>query len=137
MKNNNTNNDWILINAENKILGRLASNIANYLMGKNTINYAKNKISGYKVIVVNAKKIILTGKKSNNKIYYRHSGYPGGIKKSYYKDLILKNPSYIIKNAIKGMLPKNKLQKKMLKRLRIFSEAEHKHIAQKPKILNI
>ncbi len=130
--NNKSNNDWIIIDAENKVLGRLASTIATYLTGKNRIDYAKNKISGCNIIVINAKKLIVTGKKINNKIYYRHSGYPGGIKKTVLKDLMSKNIQFVITNAVKGMLPKNKLQKKMLKRLRVFPEVTHNHIAQKP-----
>lgn len=135
--NNQIKEKWILLDAENKILGRLASKIATYLMGKNTIEYKRNVISGYNVIVINAKKLIFTGKKINNKVYYRHSGYPGGFKKTLLKDLVEKNIQFVIKNAVKGMLPKNKLQKIMLKRLRIFSTSNHIHEAQKPEKIEI
>ncbi|HIH2763803.1 MAG TPA: 50S ribosomal protein L13 [Candidatus Azoamicus sp.] len=134
---NQTKDKWILLDAENKALGRLASKIATYLMGKNTITYKKNIISGYNIIVINAKNLIFTGKKLNNKVYYRHSGYPGGFKKTLLKDLVEKNIQFVIKNAVKGMLPKNKLQKIMLKRLRIFSTPYHNHEAQKPEKIEI
>jgi large subunit ribosomal protein L13 len=135
--NNQIKEKWILLDAENKVLGRLASKIATYLMGKNTIEYKRNVISGCNIIVVNAKKIIFTGKKLNNKVYYRHSGYPGGFKQTLLKDLVEKNIQFVIKNAVKGMLPKNKLQKIMLKRLRIFSTSNHIHEAQKPEKIEI
>lgn len=129
------NNDWIIIDAENQILGRFASKISMLLTGKNMTNYSRNEIHGYKIIIINAKKIIVTGNKINNKVYYRHSGYPGGLKKITFKNLINSNVAFIIKNAIKGMLPKNKLQKVLLSRIRIFPESHHIHTAQKP--LNI
>ncbi|CAB3976354.1 50S ribosomal protein L13 [Candidatus Azoamicus ciliaticola] len=135
--NNQIKEKWILLDAENKVLGRLASKIAIYLMGKNTIEYKRNVVSGYNIIVINAKKLIFTGKKINNKVYYRHSGYPGGFKKTLLKDLVEKNIQFVIKNAVKGMLPKNKLQKIMLKRLRIFSTSTHIHEAQKPEKIEI
>lgn len=138
MKKKNTINDkWIIIDAENKVLGRFASRIAYYLTGKNEINYKNNCISGCKIIIINAKKIIVTGKKLNNKVYYKHSGYPGGMKKITLKDLINKNIQLVIRNAVKGMLPKNKLQKIMLQRLRIFPTSEHIHTAQNPEKINI
>lgn len=135
--NNQIKEKWILLDAENKVLGRLASKIATYLMGKNTIEYKKNIISGYNIIVINAQNLIFTGNKLNNKVYYRHSGYPGGFKKILLKDLVEKNIQFVIKNAVKGMLPKNKLQKIMLKRLRIFSTSNHIHEAQKPEKIEI
>ncbi|HIH2762855.1 MAG TPA: 50S ribosomal protein L13 [Candidatus Azoamicus sp.] len=134
---NQIKDKWIVLDAENKVLGRLASKIATYLMGKNTITYKKNIISGYNIIVINAKNLIFTGKKLNNKVYYRHSGYPGGFKKTLLKDLVEKNISFVIKNAVKGMLPKNKLQKIMLKRLKIFSTPYHNHESQKPEKIEI
>ncbi len=106
-------------------------------MVKNTIDYKRNIISGYNIIVINAQNLIFTGKKLNNKVYYRHSGYPGGFKKILLKDLVEKNIQFVIKNAVKGMLPKNKLQKIMLKRLRIFSTSNHIHEAQKPEKIEI
>ena len=135
--NNQIKEKWILLDAENKVLGRLASKIATYLMGKNTIDYKRNIISGYNIIVINAQNLIFTGKKLNNKVYYRHSGYPGGFKKILLKDLVEKNIQFVIKNAVKGMLQKNKLQKIMLKRLRIFSTSNHIHEAQKPEKIEI
>jgi large subunit ribosomal protein L13 len=135
--NKKINEKWIVIDAENKILGRLASKIATLLMGKNTTTYKKNVVSGYNIIVINAKNLIFTGKKLNNKVYYSHSGYPGGFKKTILKNLMEKNANFVIKNAVKGMLPKNKLQKIMLKRLRIYSTSYHNHSAQKPEKIEI
>lgn len=137
IQKNLNNNKWILIDAENKVLGRLASKISLYLTGKNNINYRANVVSGYSIVIINAKKILVTGKKLNNKVYYKHSGYPGGMKKIILKDLISKNIQLVIKNAVKGMLPKNKLQKIMLKRLRIFPYAEHIHASQKPEKIEL
>lgn len=131
------NDKWIVIDAEKKVLGRFASKIATYLMGKNNINYSDNILSGYKIIIINAKKIVFTGKKINNKVYYKHSGYPGGMKKITLKHAAKNNINFVIKNAVKGMLPKNKLQKIMLQRLRIFPTSIHPHIAQKPEKIEI
>ncbi len=123
---------WLIFNAENKILGRFASKIVTYLIGKNNPYYTQNKVMGNQIIIINSKKIKVTGEKIINKIYYKHSGYPGGIKSINLKTMFKKNPNFILKNAIRGMLPKNKLQKIFLKRLRIYPGLTHPHIAQKP-----
>lgn len=133
-KNTNT---WLIINAENQILGRLASKIAILLTGKNKTTYKQNTITGDQIIIINSKKIKVTGKKATNKIYYKHTGYPGGLKSTNFKTMLEKNPNYILKNAIKGMLPKNKLQKIFLRRLKIYKDSNHPHEAQKPLISNI
>jgi len=127
--------NWLIFNAENQILGRLASKIAIILMGKNKTNYAAHKIIGDQIIIINSKKIKVTGKKITDKIYYRHSGYPGGLKKTNFKDMLEKNPNFIIKNAVKGMLPKNKLQKIFLKNLKIYPNSYHPHSAQRPQLI--
>ncbi|BFI91184.1 50S ribosomal protein L13 [Enterobacterales bacterium endosymbiont of Anomoneura mori] len=137
VKKKNIKNNWYIINAKNKILGRLATKLAKYLMGKNKIEYSSNLDNGDYIIVLNAKKIIVTGKKKKKKIYYRHSGYVGGIKKRTFEEIIIKNPKKIIQNAVKGMLPKNSLGRLMLKKLKIFSDENHCHNAQKPKLINI
>lgn len=111
----------VKINAADKILGRLSTEIANTLRSKNDPSFEYNKINPVKVIVYNATKIVLTGKKENQKIYYRHSGYLGGLKETSYKKMKVKFPERIIYNAVKGMLPKNRLQKYWLKNLEILS----------------
>ena len=131
------NEKWLVLNAENKILGRFASFVAKILIGKTSVDYQANKLSINNVIVINSEKIIVTGKKLQQKTYYKHSGYPGGLKKVILKDILIKNANFVIRNAVKGMLPKNKLQKKLLKKLKIYTKSDHKHLAQKPKFLNI
>ncbi len=131
IKSINKNYLWYLINAKNKILGRLCTKIAYLLMGKNNYNYKSNIINGSYVVVTNITKIKLTGNKFNNKLYYRHSGYVGGLKTCSFKDIFKRFPDRIIKNCIKGMLPKNFLGKLMFKRLKIYNNDIHKHISQK------
>ncbi|HIH2763490.1 MAG TPA: 50S ribosomal protein L13 [Candidatus Azoamicus sp.] len=130
-------NSWVLIDVKNMILGRSASKIASIVTGKNNINYSYNSISGDQVVVINAKHIKVSGNKINNKFYYRHSGYPGGLKILRFKEIFSTNPSFVLRNAIKGMLPKNKLRKIFLKRIRIYPDDIHPHICQNPKVLNI
>ncbi|QJC33080.1 50S ribosomal protein L13 [Enterobacteriaceae endosymbiont of Donacia semicuprea] len=137
MLKNNFNRQWYLINAKNKILGRLSCIITHYLMGKHKILYKPHIDIGDYVIVINAKQIKITGKKSKNKFYFSHSGYSGGLKKISFEQLIQKNPKKIIEHSIKGMLPKNKIGMLMLNRLKIYKGEIHKHIAQKQYILDI
>ncbi len=131
------NEKWILFDAENIILGRLSSLISIKLMGKDNVEYSPNKIIGNQIIVINSSKIKISGNKINKKFYYKHSEYPSGLKKTSYKNMIEKNPNFIIKTAVKGMLPKNKLQKILLKRLKIYSNNKHPHQAQNPQIIKI
>ena len=131
------NEKWILFDAENIILGRLSSIISIKLMGKDNIEYSPNKIIGNQIIVINSSKIKVSGNKVNKKFYYKHSEYPSGLKKTSYKNMLEKNPNFIIKTAVKGMLPKNKLQKILLKRLKIYSNNIHPHQAQNPQIIKI
>lgn len=126
---------WLLFNADNVILGRLASLISIKLMGKDRTDYVPNKVTGSQIIVINSKKIRVTGKKFKQKFYYSHSEYPGGFKIINFKNMLEKNPNFIIKSAVKGMLPKNKLQKILLKRLKIYQDDSHPHFAQKPKLI--
>ena len=136
-KTEEVNRDWYLVDAENQVLGRIATTIANVLRGKNKPTYTPSVDTGDFVIVVNAAKIALTGNKLADKTYYSHSGYPGGIKAITAGKLLEKKPEDLIKHAVKGMLPKNKLARHMLSKLKIYSGSEHPHKAQQPKALNI
>ncbi len=128
---------WYLVDAEGKILGHLATKIAQILSGKNKPIYTPHLDTGDFVVVINARKVEVTGKKREGKVYYHHSGYPGGLKKRTFKELIEKKPEEIIIRAVKGMLPKNKLRKRMLKRLKVYSDASHPHQAQKPEKIEL
>lgn len=116
---------WHLIDVGGKILGRIAPKIAHLLQGKHKLDYVPYLDMGDNVVVVNAKKIVLTGKKTQSKIYTRYSGYPGGLKIEKFKDLIEENPEYIIKHAVSGMLPKNKFRDQRLKRLFVYLDENH------------
>ncbi len=129
--------EWFVVDAENKVLGRLATEIANRLRGKHKPTFSTFMDNGDFVIVTNAEKISLTGKKWDDKKYYRHTGYIGGIKESSAKELLAKRPTDIVRNAVKGMLPKNKLGRAQLKKLKIYAGAEHPHAAQQPTVLDI
>ena len=129
--------DWYLVDAEDKILGRLACGIAHHLRGKHKAIYAPFMDTGDFVIVVNAEKISLTGKKLTDKVYYHHSGYPGGIKAITAGKLLKEKPEELLRTAIKGMLPKNTLGRAMLKKLKIYTGGDHPHEAQCPRILDL
>lgn len=131
----NVKRDWYLVDAQDAVLGRLASQIANVLRGKNKAIFTPSVDTGDFVIVVNAEKIALTGHKLADKVYYSHSGFPGGLKEITAGKLLEKKPEDIIKKAVKGMLPKNKLARHMLKKLKIYAGASHPHDAQQPKQL--
>ncbi len=126
---------WYVVDASGKTLGRLASEIAKVLRGKNKPNYAPNLDTGDYVIVVNAEKITVTGNKLNDKLYIHHTGYMGGLKQITLKQQLIKKPEEVIKHAVKGMLPKNTLGRKMFKKLYVYAGAEHNHAAQKPEVL--
>ena len=126
---------WHLIDAENKTLGRLSSRVSSILMGKNKSQYTPNNDLGDFVVIINAEKIKLTGNKESQKKYYKHSGYPGGLKTTSLKELRKDNPEQIIFKAIKGMLPKNKLADKMISKLKVYKGSVHPHVGQKPEIL--
>jgi large subunit ribosomal protein L13 len=129
--------DWYLVDAEDKILGRLACGIAHHLRGKHKAIYAPFMDTGDFVIVVNAEKISLTGKKLTDKVYYHHSGYPGGIKAIAAGKLLKEKPEELLRMAVKGMLPKNTLGRAMLKKLKIYTGGDHPHEAQCPRILDL
>ena len=125
--------EWYVIDASTLPLGKLAVVIADKLMGKSKVTYTPHTDNGDYVVVINAKNIKVTGDKMVEKVYYRHSGFPGGLKSLRLEEVIEKDPSYAIIEAVKGMLPKNKLQADRLARLRVFEGAEHTHTAQQPK----
>ncbi|MBQ3352843.1 50S ribosomal protein L13 [Candidatus Saccharibacteria bacterium] len=125
--------DWYLIDASSMPLGKLAVVIADKLMGKSKVTYTPHIDNGDYVVVINAKNVVVTGEKMIQKKYYRHSGYPGGIKELKLEEVIEKDASRVIREAVKGMLPKNKLAAGRLARLRVFEGAEHTHAAQNPK----
>lgn len=127
--------DWYVVDAQDLVLGRVASKIANVLRGKNKAIFTPSVDTGDFVIVVNAEKIALTGRKLADKVYYSHSGFPGGLKEITAGKLLEKKPEDLIKKAVKGMLPKNKLSRHMLKKLKIYTGATHPHDAQQPKNL--
>ena len=129
--------DWYLVDAENKILGRLACEIAHRLRGKHKAIFAPYMDTGDFVIVVNAEKISLTGKKLTDKVYYHHTGYPGGIKAITAGKLLKEKPEEVLRTAVKGMLPKNTLGRAMLKKLKIYKGDDHPHEAQCPRILDL
>ena len=126
------NESWILLDAKDKTLGRLASYIATRLRGKHKPEYTPNADLGDYIIVINASKIKVTGKKLSQKEYFRHSGYPGGIKSKSLEEMLKNAPEEVLQSAVKGMLPKNKLGKKMLTKLKIYKETNHPHQAQNP-----
>jgi len=128
---------WYLVDARDKVLGRLATTVALRLRGKHKPEYTPNQDLGDYVVVINAEKVRVTGKKETDKIYYRHTGYPGGIKSINLEGLRAKKPELIIKYAVQGMLPKGPLGNKMLKKLKIYAGAEYPHTAQQPENLEI
>ena len=128
---------WFLVDAENKVLGRLASEIAVRLRGKHKPNFSTFMDTGDYVIVVNAEKIKLTGNKLDDKIYYHHTGYMGGLKQNTARELLEKKPIDVVKNAVRGMLPKNTLGRKQLSKLKIYAGSEHPHEAQQPETLKL
>ena len=128
---------WHLIDAENKTLGRLSSRVSSILMGKNKSQYTPNNDLGDFVVIINAEKIKLTGNKESQKKYFRHSGYPGGLKSTNVQELRKDKPEQIILRAVKGMLPKNKLADKMISKLKVYKGPAHPHVGQKPEILEL
>lgn len=128
---------WYVVDAEGKTLGRLASEVANVLRGKKKPIYTPHIDTGDYVIVVNAEKVKTTGKKLDQKKYYHHSEYVGGMKEATLKEMMQKKPEFVITHAVKGMLPKGPLGRQMLTKLHVYAGPEHKHAAQKPEVLDI
>jgi large subunit ribosomal protein L13 len=125
--------DWILIDANGQNLGRLATQIANILLGKNKPTYTPGVDTGDYVIVVNAERITVTGNKLEDKVYYRHTGYPGGLKQIKLKDQLVQHPERVIRQAVWGMLPHHRLGRKLIKKLKVYAGPEHPHDSQQPK----
>lgn len=136
-KNETVERSWYVVDAAGKTLGRLASEIAQYIRGKHKPTFTPHVDMGDYVIVVNAEKVKLTGKKWDDKKHYSHTNYPGGINEVTYRELRAKNPEFIIEKAVKGMLPHNKLGRKMVKKLKVYSGAKHPHQAQQPEKLEL
>ena len=136
-KKNEVSRDWYVVDADSKVLGRVATQIANVLRGKNKPIFTPSVDTGDFVIVLNAEKIALTGKKLTDKMYYRHSEYPGGLKSISAGKLIEKDVEQVIRKAVKGMLPKNKLSRHMINKLKVYVGPTHPHKAQQPKPLEV
>jgi len=136
-KSEEVKKEWWVIDASDQTLGRLASNIATILRGKNKPTYTPNVDTGDFVVVVNAEKIVVTGKKLTDKMYHSHSGYPGGLKTTSLEKLLKEKPARVIENAVWGMIPRNTLGRKQITKLKVYAGAEHPHQAQQPKALKI
>lgn len=128
---------WFVVDAQDKTLGRLATEIARRLRGKHKPEYTPHVDTGDYIVVVNAEKVRVSGNKFNDKMYYRHSGFPGGIKEMNFKDMQDQHPERIVEKAVKGMLPRNPLGRAMFKKLKVYTGAEHPHTAQQPQPLEI
>ena len=126
---------WYVVDAEGMVLGRLASQVAAILRGKNKPIYTPHVDTGDHVIIINADKVVLTGKKLDQKIYRHHTGYPGGLKEVTYRNLLANKPEFAVYEAIRRMMPKGPLGRKMLKKVRIYTGSEHNHAAQQPEVL--
>lgn len=128
---------WVLVDAADQPLGRLSSKVASILRGKNKPEFTPHMDAGDNVVVINAEKAVLTGKKMTDKLYFRHTGYPGGEKFTSAEDMLKKDPTSLVRAAVKGMLPKSKLGRKLLTNLRIYAGPVHPHVAQQPEIKEI
>lgn len=137
VKQRDIKREWYLVDASGKVLGRLASRVASILKGKHKPTYSPHLDVGDHVIIINADKIKVTGKKFHQKMYYHHTGYPGGLRSVSFRKIFQEKPERILYHAIWGMLPHNRLGRKMIKKLRIYAGAEHPHQAQKPKVLEL
>lgn len=129
--------EWFIVDAQDKVLGRLATKIAHILRGKHKAIYTPHMDTGDFIVVTNVDKIVVTGQKTLQKIYYRHTGYPGGIYSRTFKEMLEKRPEKILINAVKGMLPKGPLGYAMIKKLKVYAGDQHPHTAQQPKVLDI
>ncbi|MDL2320585.1 50S ribosomal protein L13 [Alistipes sp. OttesenSCG-928-B03] len=133
----NVTKEWVLIDAENEVLGRLSSQVAKILRGKNKPGFTPHVDCGDNVIVINADKVKLTGRKMTDKVYVRHTGYPGGQRFTTPEEYLKKKPEFLVEKAVKGMLPKNRLGAALLKNLKVYAGAEHPHAAQTPKVIKL
>ncbi|MAJ33540.1 MAG: 50S ribosomal protein L13 [Candidatus Neomarinimicrobiota bacterium] len=137
IKQSEINKKWWLVDAQGQTLGRFSSKIAQILRGKHKVDFTPHMDMGDFVIVINAEKVKLSGSKESDKVYFRHTGYPGGVKETKYSEMMQKFPERIVENAIKGMLPHNRLGRKILLNLKVYKGEEHPHLAQQPKPLKI
>lgn len=136
-KNEDVQREWFVVDAAGQTLGRLATQVAHMLRGKHKPIYSPSVDAGDYVIVVNAEKIHVTGRKMDQKMYYRHSGYPGGLKEITLRNLLQKHPTRVIEHAVRGMLPKNRLGRQMFKKLKVYAGPDHPHEAQQPEPLEL
>lgn len=136
-KAENVEQDWFLVDAADKTLGRLASEIAHRLRGKHKAEYTPHVDTGDYIVVINAEKVRVSGTKTKNKIYHSHTGYPGGLKSISFEKLIDKAPERVLQKAVKGMLPRNPLGRAMFRKLKVYAGGEHPHAAQQPQVLNV
>jgi large subunit ribosomal protein L13 len=134
---NTVNKEWVLVDADGQALGRLASEVAKLLRGKHKPNYTPHVDCGDNVVITNAAKVSLSGKKWESKTYIRHTGYPGGQRSLSAKELLAKDPARVVEKAVKGMLPKNKLGADLFRNLKVYAGAEHGQEAQKPRVINL
>jgi len=137
MKADEINKKWYLIDAEGKVLGRLATEIATVLRGKHKPEFTPNLDMGDNIVVINAEKVVLTGMKSQDKEYFKHTQYPGGKKFINIKKIMAEKPEFVIQNAVKGMLPKNKLSRHLMNNLKVYVGSEHPHQSQKPETMSL
>ncbi len=137
MKQSEIEKKWYVVDAEGKVLGRLATEIADRLRGKHKPTYSPNLDMGDNIIVINAEKVVLTGTKSDDKDYFSHSHYPGGVKFTNIKKVMKDKPEFVILHAVKGMLPKTRLGKQIIGNLKIYAGTDHPHAAQKPETINL
>ncbi len=128
---------WYVVDAKDQVLGRLASKVASIIRGKTKPTFSPNADTGDFVVIVNAEKVKMTGKRELLKTYAHHSGYPGGLKVQSFEELMAKKPEFVLENAVKGMLPKNRLGKKLIKKLKVYSGESHPHQAQKPETISL
>ena len=136
-KTHEVKRDWFVVDADNKVLGRLASEIARRLRGKHKPEFTPHVDTGDYIVVVNVEKLRVTGNKAEDKKYYRHTGYPGGIKETTLKQMLQRNPDRVLRAAVWGMVPHNKLGRALMKKLKIYAGDEHPHEAQQPKRLDL
>jgi len=137
IKTEDANRKWYVIDAKDQVLGRLATRIASVIRGKHKAIFTPNMDTGDFVVVINADKVVMTGKREKQKEYFSHSGYPGGVKIRTFAELKEKQPEVIIEKAVKGMLPKNRLGRKLVKKLKVYAGENHPHAAQQPEVLSL
>ncbi len=137
IKTEDADRKWYVIDAKGQVLGRLATQVARIIRGKNKPVFTPNMDTGDFVVIINADKIIVTGKRESQKEYFSHSGYPGGVKIKTYSEMIVKNPAFVVRHAVSGMLPKNRLGKKLINKLKVYAGDNHPHEAQKPETISL